>query len=964
MCVPTEAVPGAFDFDHAFECLTGHGPFPWQRRLFHRLCKGTVPPAVDIPTGLGKTAVMACWLLARASGASLPRRLIYVVDRRVVVDQATKIAEDIQDRLNDLPEIRAKLGLGSRSLPISTLRGQHLDNKAWMEDPVATSIVVGTVDMIGSRLLFSGYGVSRKMRPNAAGLLGCDSLVVLDEAHLSQPFERLLTAIERQGRISGRRAPRSSSGEHAEAVAGPGPPPPFRVLPLSATHRTLEKCASFQLNGEDRSDPTVGRRLNAIKTLRVTELLEGKGLDDALAEATWNLYSEESDLARNPVRLLVYCKSREVAEKVASKLKPKLNQAEPEAKAILFTGARRVFERQRAATELRECGLIGANGTAPTASVILVATSAGEVGVDLDADHMVCDLAPWERMVQRLGRVNRRGTKAARVLVVDGGEKPGDPESTRLRSVRHLISMLPQVNGDGHQAGPGALADLSRLPNWDELLMEASTPAPLYPALTRGVVEAWSLTSLAEHTGRPEVGPWLRGWIKEDPQTSVAWRRILPLRFQSRGREDAVRPSEVETFFEAAPLLVGELLETETLRVADWLKKRVRKVVRSLAKKQANTDPEGPNAESESRVSEDSVTLSPLGENSIVALVLDSAGKLEESLSLKRIAEDPGRLIIQYLAGRRLVVDARLGGIQDDGLLDAACDTLATTADGHEDEDVDEGWGNRTVRVRLVSDESRNNDSIKDVAWLEVHASPYDVSAEGDVRTWLAVEERVADDPSVNSPAVASHPQELGEHQNMVAAEVARIGEGLNLDSADQAMLVAAAAAHDAGKAASRWQRAFNADSGGGPYAKTSGPLNLNILNGYRHEFQSVLLAERDGLNGIDRTSRHYELALHLIAAHHGKARPVIGIDGCDMLPPTVAARHARGIAVRFARLQNILGPWGLAWWEALLRAADRRASRQHEERTRPPRVPSHESEQHANSNNSAATDEGTRDMK
>ena len=39
----------------------------------------------------------------------------------------------------------------------------------------------------------------------------------------------------------------------------------------------------------------------------------------------------------------------------------------------------------------------------PDTTHYLVATSAGEVGVDLDADHLVCDLSTLDSMIQRLG---------------------------------------------------------------------------------------------------------------------------------------------------------------------------------------------------------------------------------------------------------------------------------------------------------------------------------------------------------------------------------------------------------------------------------------------------------------------------------------------------------------------------------------------------------------------------------
>lgn len=131
--------------------------------------------------------MIAIWLIARAFAAKLPRRLVYVVDRRAVVDQATEEATRLREFVEANLSMKAGLSLGSKMLPVSTLRGQLVDNREWLEEPSLPAIIVGTVDMIGSRLLFEGYRVSRKMRPYHAGLLGADTLVVLDEAHLVPP---------------------------------------------------------------------------------------------------------------------------------------------------------------------------------------------------------------------------------------------------------------------------------------------------------------------------------------------------------------------------------------------------------------------------------------------------------------------------------------------------------------------------------------------------------------------------------------------------------------------------------------------------------------------------------------------------------------------------------------------------------------------------------------------------------
>ena len=114
------------DFGERFKDLTDHDPFEWQRRLFEgHFIKGDLPSALDLPTGLGKTSVMAIWYLARRAGVPVPRRLVYVVDRRAVVDQATAVADEIKERSRD------------SALRISTLRGRYADNRQWLEDPAA-----------------------------------------------------------------------------------------------------------------------------------------------------------------------------------------------------------------------------------------------------------------------------------------------------------------------------------------------------------------------------------------------------------------------------------------------------------------------------------------------------------------------------------------------------------------------------------------------------------------------------------------------------------------------------------------------------------------------------------------------------------------------------------------------------------------------------------------------------------
>lgn len=65
---------------------------------------GRLPADIELATGLGKTSLIALWVLAPSRALArkssvVPRRLAYVVDRRVVVDQASEFAEQVRERL-------------------------------------------------------------------------------------------------------------------------------------------------------------------------------------------------------------------------------------------------------------------------------------------------------------------------------------------------------------------------------------------------------------------------------------------------------------------------------------------------------------------------------------------------------------------------------------------------------------------------------------------------------------------------------------------------------------------------------------------------------------------------------------------------------------------------------------------------------------------------------------------------
>jgi CRISPR-associated endonuclease/helicase Cas3 len=201
------------DFAKFFAAVNGgHTPFGWQEKLLDTVLGGRWPDRIAAPTGAGKTSAIDVHVFANAlttvtGGPRLPRRLIMVVDRRILVDdqyqRARELAEklaspehplvaEVADVLTALSKPDGEANPDAPALVTARLRGGSVPSRSWRDYPAACAVLCATPDMWGSRLLFRGYGTSSTAAAREAGLLAFDAAVMVDEAHLTRQL--LVTA--------------------------------------------------------------------------------------------------------------------------------------------------------------------------------------------------------------------------------------------------------------------------------------------------------------------------------------------------------------------------------------------------------------------------------------------------------------------------------------------------------------------------------------------------------------------------------------------------------------------------------------------------------------------------------------------------------------------------------------------------------------------------------------------------
>ena len=957
------------DFAEFFRCVHGCEPFPWQQALVNRLADSdTWPDVLDLPTGSGKTAALDAAVFHLALRADMPARaalrIALVVDRKLIVDdgfaRASRIAEALGDCLQDEPceggivsEVARRLkklaGPSGPPLAARLLRGGTPLEDDWARTPTQPTILCSTVDQVGSRLLFRGYGVSDRMKPVHAGLLGNGSLILLDEAHLAEPFRQTLESVCRidQARI--------------------------KVALLSATPgKKTER--TFGLSVEDREDSELGRRINVHKpaAMRRPLRVDANAAAEPFALEAVAMADRLRERGVHPPAVGVVVNRVALARKIFTLL-----DEDDSSDALLMIGRSRGIDRDAIASALAPFRT-GERSRSAARPLFVVATQCLEVGTDLDLDGLVTQAAPLDALRQRFGRLNRAGRPvdaegAVLALSSDIAKSADDPAyGNRIRRTWNALGSIAE-NGV-LDFGVGALAARMNEAGLDP--DDLASVRPDAPVLMPAYLHLWSQTS-PRPAADPDVGLFLHGAERTAAGVSIVWRsdvtqadlagetsanpgelmRLVP----PRAAEAVELPPWIARAWLRHPEATQADLPDMPQREPDFFAARTRLESSRLAFRWAGLDDSSTGTVDARDLRPGDLVVVPAGYGGC-----DSFGWAPDSdarvVDVAEAAARPcwGRRCAVRVSPGLLPRNVQWGPISDvladesvNGL-DLVDRLIAALPAEVPDDETRAGFLPGNVRMSL--------DALRlATGRIDVHF-PYAGGPRGGAV--LVAERGISKlpDSSAAVPATeddtASHSAgrtvSVDEHGNHVARFAGRFAETLGLgDVADD--LRRAACLHDAGKADPRFQALL---AGGDPWNRPGGPplaksgrswsphawTSGGLPRGWRHEALSVNMART---HPHLAAARDPALVLWLIGSHHGLGRPFfefvepapekplpcLGVTQWR-LPESESGPQALMFDYGgadwpslFEDLKRRYGIWVLAHLETILRLADHRAS-------------------------------------
>ena len=951
-------------FAEYFRAVHGDIPFPWQQRLVEQLADGGEwPEVLDLPTASGKTAALDAAVFHLALHADRPRlpaiRIALVVDRRIVVDSAYARAGKIRDALRNPPstgtgqtvvrEVAARLrSLAGDGPPLAAarLRGGAPFEDVWARTPTQPTILCSTVDQVGSRLLFRGYGVSASMRPIHAGLLGEGALVLLDEAHLSQPFLQTLDSVREIGRAG------------------------VRTALLTATPG-IQSRRRFTLTDADRAHPVLKPRIVARKPAALQRIQRSSKPEDTFAKTATAMLKglRESGLAAPAIAVVV----NRVA--LARKIHGILEEKAADCDSVLMIGRARGVDRDRTAERLRPF-FTGADDERHGCArpLMIVATQCLEVGVDLDLDGLVTQAASLDALRQRFGRLQRGGRSiqpraAVLALQEDLGKTADDPVyGNRIRTTWEALQEIARGGtvDFGVEALDTALRD-SGVP-----ITELGAPQKAAPTLMPAYVDLWAQTSPVP-TADPEAGLFLHGAERGTAEVSIVWRDdITPEDLEDPGGSETDRIAHLLTL---VPPRAGEMLQLPLWTTRRWLSAGARAdwaLGEVSDAPQREDDLPSAGFRSQPRPAfrwsgpdhprTGLVRPRDLRPGDLLVLPAGYGGcdrfgwQPECALPVSDVADEaarPYRFRRHFVRLRRSRLPKSWTPVaeilaQDDGagsedLLGRLLDATANQEDADAVRDALQAM--KAAKGRIIVQRPYGPDPSDGVVLM----APRGLSVERTLDS---------SSPTTEHPTqshVSAGPVSLDDHGQHVEDQAAAFAAALRLPAELARDLRLAAYLHDAGKTDPRFQQYL---SGGDRWNVPSEVLaksgrrsartawkQAGLPDGWRHEALSVRLARAHPRFG---EANDAALVLWLIGTHHGHGRPFFGFrDRGERLAPLPSLGEKawrvdpdeagpESLAFDFEgadwpalgqTLQGRYGVWKLAFLEAILRLSDHRAS-------------------------------------
>ena len=494
----------------------GRKPFVWQQALFSRLISGHAPESLSLPTATGKTyGLLRCWFGALCENpTNVPRRLAYVVNRRAVIDQVYEDALSLAEKVKEstLATRIAETVLGATvdsPLGVYAFRGQRSLDHEWLSYPERPAILIGTVDMLGSRLLFRAYvGSGDWRRAQSAGLLGQDTWFVLDEPHLAHPFRNLLASIKQMQ--SRKPTPR-----------------PFWFTQIGATNRGKAK-GEEELSQTLSTDKALAPRLAAHKKVNVrTESLDSK---EFVTESV--RIASDALKAGKPLSVAVIVSTVRLARALTEAFTAEKESFGQETAIYCITGAMRGVDRDTLLTAQDFRDAFAASGRTRKTSAVLIGTHCLEAGFDGDFDLLISDIASAPSVLQRLGRLNRVGeakqSESHFFLIQD---KKGEPLHVAAGPAHKWMLHLGAGGGKQVEFSGSYATECggSILTAWDNSTAEAkdalSDPTVAHPVFEDIDAMLFSMSSSLPLSSQGRTDLYLHGFeVPDRSETSFVWR--------------------------------------------------------------------------------------------------------------------------------------------------------------------------------------------------------------------------------------------------------------------------------------------------------------------------------------------------------------------------------------------------------------------------------------------------------